>query len=162
MSTPLEIERKFLIAYPDLATLKSRPDVTESEMTQTYLVAPDGEERRVRARREGETVTYYHTIKRRVTAVTREETETEISREAYETYLTHADPTRRPLHKTRYCVPYGGLRIEIDVYPFWDDQAIAEVELPREDTPVSFPPELTVLREVTGETAYKNATLSIR
>lgn len=160
MSTPLEIERKYLIEYPDVAWLERDPDVTKYEITQTYLSASDGEERRVRMRREGDTVTYYETVKRKVTDVTREERETIITKETYETLLAEADPTRRPVKKTRYCLPYGGSCIEIDLYPFWTDRAIAEVELPDETTPVSFPQALKVIREVTGERAYKNSELA--
>ena len=58
MSTPLEIERKYLISYPDTAWLEGRPDVTVSEITQTYLLSSEGEERRVRERREGKEVVY--------------------------------------------------------------------------------------------------------
>lgn len=162
MSTPLEIERKYLIAYPDLSLLERYPGVTVSEITQTYLVAREGEERRVRCRREGDRVTFCYTVKQRITDVTREEREEVISQAVYEAYLTEADPERKPLNKTRYCVPRGDLCVEIDVYPFWSDRAIAEVELPSEDTPVTLPPELTVIREVTGETAYKNAALAKR
>ena len=160
MSTPLEIERKYLIEYPDMAWLESRPDVKKSEITQTYLIASEGEERRVRMRREGDAVTYYHTVKRAVTAVIREEREAVITESSYHAHLTEADPHKRPLQKTRYCVPYGGLCIEIDVYPFWDRQAVAEVELDGEDTPVCFPPEIKIIREVTGEKAFKNSELA--
>ncbi|MBE6558354.1 MAG: CYTH domain-containing protein [Ruminococcaceae bacterium] len=158
--TPLEIERKYLIEYPDIARLECYSGMTISEITQTYLIAPEGEERRVRARRAGDNVTYYHAVKRRVTAVTREESETVIAKAEYERLLSEADPEKRTLHKTRYCIPYEGLLIEIDIYPFWRDQAIAEVELKSEDAPVAFPPEIKVIREVTGEKAYKNAELA--
>ncbi len=162
MSTPLEIERKYLIAYPDVTWLESRPDVKKSDITQTYLSSPDGSEVRVRRREENGVVTYYRTEKRAVTAVVREEDERVITEAEYEAALALADPTKRPLRKTRYVLPYRGLGIEIDVYPFWDDKAIAEVELDSEDTPVVFPPEVKVIREVTGETAYKNSTLARR
>ncbi len=157
---PLEIERKYLIAFPDLSWLESRPDVTKSEITQTYLASPDGEEHRVRKRQTGNTVTYYHTVKRKVTAVTREERERIITASEYNARLTEAAPDKRTLEKTRYCVPHGGLLIEIDVYPFWDDKAIAEIELPGEDMSVSFPPEIQVIREVTGEKSFKNSELA--
>lgn len=159
-NTPLEIERKYLIVYPDIAWLESRSDVTKSEITQTYLAAPEGEERRVRMRREGECVTYYHTVKRRITAVTRAEHETVITEAEYKALLSESDPEKRPLTKTRYCISYEGLCIEIDVYPFWEHQAIAEVELPCEDTPVRWPPEIKMIREVTGERAFKNSQLA--
>ena len=48
----------------------------------------------------------------------------------------------------------------MDLYPFWQDQAVLEVELEQEDDLISIPPELTVLREVTGDAAYKNAVLA--
>ena len=160
MPTPLEIERKYLIEYPDISWLESCPDIPRSEIIQTYLLASPGEERRVRMRREEECVTYYYTIKRKVTAVTREELETVITKTQYDAYLSEADPQKHPLHKTRYCVPCGDVCVEIDVYPFWQHQAIAEVELEREDASVMFPPEIKVIREVTGETAYKNSELA--
>ncbi len=160
MASPLEIERKYLIEHPNLAWLVSRPDVQISEITQTYLTSPDGEERRVRKRREGDRVTFYHTVKRKVTAVTREERETVITEAQYNAYLSEADPDKPTLQKTRYCLPYGELCIEIDVYPFWDHQAIVEVELDSEETPVCFPPEIKVIREVTGEKGFKNSELA--
>jgi len=160
MAKPLEIERKYLIEYPNLAWLTSHPGVTVSEITQTYLSSPGEEERRVRMRKEGETVTYYYTVKRRVTAVTREEEEAVITEMQYNAYLTEADPNRHPLQKTRYCIPYEDKVLEIDVYPFWDHQAILEVELLREDMSVALPPEIRVIREVTGEKAFKNSELA--
>jgi CYTH domain-containing protein len=162
MSTPLEIERKYLIEYPDIAWLESRPDVTKSEITQVYLLSEDGAEVRLRRRKENGIVTCYRTEKRYVTAVTREEYEVIISKADYEAALTLADPAKSPLRKTRYVLPHGGLHIELDVYPFWDDQAIAEVELPSEDTPVVFPAEVKIIREVTGEKAFKNSELAKR
>ena len=159
-SIPLEIERKYLIEYPDLAWLHRQPNLQKCLITQTYLLSAEGEESRVRERLEGERVTYYHTVKRKITAITREEQERIITKAEYEKLLEAADPQKRPLSKTRYCLPYGGLQIEIDVYPFWSNQAIAEVELSSEDEAVEFPPEITVIREVTGESAFKNAELA--
>lgn len=156
---PLEIERKFLIAYPDAAWLQAA-GCRRAEITQTYLIAGDGEERRVRRREEDGVCSYVETVKRHVSAASRVEIEREIAREEYEALLAQADPSCRPIHKTRYILPYEGLALEIDVYPFWADRAILEAEIDREDAPVAIPPELTVIREVTGEAAYKNASLA--
>ena len=84
----------------------------------------------------------------------------QISREEYQDLLSQADPTKRVLEKTRYCLPYRGKLLEVDLYPFWQDQAVLEVELEHEDDLISIPEELTVLREVTGDMAYKNAVLA--
>lgn len=154
-----EIERKFLIAYPDLSLLESWPGMTRWEMVQTYLLAPPGDEVRVRQRTGKGLTQWYHTVKRGE-GVKRQEEEREITPEEYQTLLTQADPTKRVLKKTRYCLPYRGKILEVDLYPFWQDQAVLEVELDHEDDLISIPPQLTVLREVTGDAAYKNAVLA--
>ena len=47
---PYEIERKFLIEYPDIHWLESIPNCKRVEIIQTYLKADEGEEVRVRQR----------------------------------------------------------------------------------------------------------------
>lgn len=37
--------------------------------------------------------------------------------------------TRRQIRKDRYCLTYENQYFEIDVYPFWNDKAILEIEL---------------------------------
>ena len=71
-----------------------------------------------------------------------------------------ADPEMHQIRKTRYCLTYENQYFEIDVYPFWKDRAIAEIELRDEETEVSFPKELKVIREVTEDENYKNAALA--
>lgn len=159
MAPHFEIERKFLIAYPHIGTLESWPGMTRWDMVQTYLLAAPGEEVRVRQRTQDGVTRWFHTLKRGE-GIKRQEEEREISREEYQNLLSQADPTKRVLHKVRYCLPYRGKQLEVDLYPFWQDQAVLEVELEREDDLISIPPELTVLREVTGDAAYKNAVLA--
>ena len=47
---PYEIERKFLIEYPDIKELAELPNCEKVEIIQTYLNAPVGEEVRIRQR----------------------------------------------------------------------------------------------------------------
>lgn len=157
-----ETERKFLIAYPDKEALLRLDGATESEIVQTYLVHPEGLSERVRQRTYADRTEYYHTVKRFLTAMTNEERERTVTREEYETLLERRDPARTPVEKTRVCVPHGDRLLEIDIYPFWKKQAVLEVELESEDTPLTLPPYITVLREVTGEKAYKNRALALR
>ena len=154
-----EIERKFLIAYPDVARLESWPGMTRWEMVQTYLRSDPTDEVRVRQRTQNGVSRWTHTAKRGE-GIKRQEEEREISFDEYQALLPQADPTKRVLEKTRYCLPYRGKLLEVDLYPFWQDQAVLEVELEHEDDLISIPPELTVLREVTGDMAYKNAVLA--
>ena len=158
---PLEIERKFLIAYPDTARLAALANGDVSEISQTYLTAEKGVSERVRARtRDGVTV-YTHNTKIKLSAMKRIELEDEVDRAAYEELLTRADPACRTIEKTRYCVREGGFVWEVDVFPFWHDKAFLEVELPQEDTPITLPDFAEVIREVTDDNRYTNHALAI-
>lgn len=157
---PLEIERKFLIRMPDIATLTAQPGCRVLELVQTYLAAPQGVTARVRQCREGARLTWWRTEKRRLSDKTAIENEAEIEETTYRAALATADPTRRPIEKRRYAIPYAGHILEIDVYPFWEDCAILEVELQSEDEAFALPPYLTLIREVTADRRYKNAQLA--
>ena len=157
---PFEIERKFLIEYPDLEELEKLPNCSRGEIIQTYLMASDGSEARVRQRGADGNYIYTHTAKRKMTDTKRVEMERRITKNEYLRFLMDADPDRRPLRKTRYCLTYGTQYFEIDVYPFWKDKAIAEIELTDEDEPINFPEQIKVIREVTDDETYKNSFLA--
>ena len=70
------------------------------------------------------------------------------------------DTTKRQIRKTRYCLTYENQYFEFDVYPFWKDKAIVEIELSDENATVIFPKEIKVIKEVTDDDAYKNASLA--
>lgn len=157
---PYEIERKFLIEYPDLAALEKMPNCQRVEIIQTYLTAPEGEESRVRQRGMDGNYVYFHTHKRKVSGMKRVEVERRLSKDEYLRLLMDADPTRRPIRKTRYCLTSENRYFEIDVYPFWKDKAIMEIELADETEEIRFPAQISAIREVTDDDAYKNASLA--
>ena len=159
---PFEIERKFLIRYPDLDWLQSLPNCHRVEIIQTYLLSKNGDEIRVRQRGEDGSYTYYETIKRRVSHLKRVEIERSLTQEEYLNLLMETDPELRPIRKTRYCLTWDNQYFEIDMYPFWDDKAIVEIELSEENMEIRFPPQLKVLREVTDDDAYSNYSLAKR
>ncbi len=157
---PYEIERKFLIEYPDIAWLESLPNCRRVEIIQTYLKSPEGGETRLRQRGEDGSYVYFQTTKRKVTALKRVEIERRLTKDQYLRLLMEADTTRRQIRKTRYCLTYENQYIEIDVYPFWQDRAIAEIELRDESDQVVFPKEIRVIKDVTGDERYLNSTLA--
>ena len=153
-----EIERKYLIRFPDRELLNSCSGKTE--ITQTYLVSRDGRTARVRKRGLDGEYTYTHTQKARISDVKRIELEREISQEEYDRLLLDADPTRSVIHKTRYCLDYREQMFEIDVYPFWTDRAIMEIELESEEQEILFPPAVQIITEVTSDKRYTNSSLA--
>ena len=157
---PMEIERKFLIAYPDIAALERDPNCRRVEIIQTYPTSREGEETRVRQRGAGGSYIYTETTKRAVSAASRVEVERRLTQREYLERLMDADPARRPIRKTRYCLTWAGQYFELDVYPFWRDRAILEIERREENTPIVFPDHLRIIREVTGDPAYGNAELA--
>ena len=69
-----------------------------------------------------------------------------------------SDSAMHSVRKRKYRFIHEGCRFELDVYPFCKDKAVLFMYSSSADTPM--PPEITVLREVTGDPAYKNRQLA--
>lgn len=158
---PFEIERKFLIEYPDTAALDKNPNCKKVEIIQTYLNADNGDEIRVRQRGENGNYIYFKTIKKKVDEIKRIEIETRLTKDEYLTLLMDADTTKKQIRKDRYCLTYDSQYFEIDIYPFWQDKAIVEIELTNENTEIKFPDFIKIIKEVTDDSNYKNASLAL-
>lgn len=159
MPKGLEIEKKYLIAYPDTELLREKGAV-EKSLEQTYLTAEDGVSERVRKSVKNGVVTYTHTLKKKVSGITRLEDEKEITEEEYKALLLRADPTCETVRKTRFVLPGEGVFYEIDVFPFWKDKAFLEVELEREEQSVFLPDLVTVLADVSRDKNYTNHAIA--
>ena len=157
---PYEIERKFLIEFPDVSALERLPNCQRVEIIQTYLAATNGEESRVRQRGLDGNYIYFQTTKKKVTELKRVEIERRLSKDEYLRLLMDADPACRPIRKTRYCLTFDNQYFEIDIYPFWKDKAILEIELADESSEIRFPAQIKVIGEVTDDDSYKNASLA--
>lgn len=157
---PLEIERKFLIYYPDIKELESMTNCTKVDITQTYLKSIDGVERRVRARGIDGDYLYYLTEKKKITGLKRIEVERKLTQDEYLALLMEADTRLHPIHKTRYCLSENNQYFEIDIYPEWDSQAIMEIELSGEDDPINIPDFIMTIKEVTDDENYKNYNMA--
>lgn len=153
-----EIERKFLIKQS--AELDSHCTV-RIEIVQTYLVKPDPEiQRRVRSMTINGACRYYYTEKKFVSPVERQENEREITADEYSSLLSEADSSLVPIIKTRRILPYEGQNFEIDSYPFSEELATMELELENAEQEISFPPFVSIIKEVTGDKRYSNAVLA--
>ena len=90
----------------------------------------------------------------------RVEIERRLSGSEYLRLLMNADTTKRQIRKDRYCLTYENQYFEIDLYPFWKDKAVAEIELSDEHVDIKFPKQIKVIKEVTDDESYKNASLA--
>ena len=155
--TPIETERKFLIAKPSNEILLAFGSV-QLDIIQTYLTRnnPDTE-RRIRQRGSNGEYSYFYTEKRTISPTQRVEVEKKISKDEYLSLLAEGEKTVR---KKRYCFLYKNQYFELDIYPDWEDTAILEIELMDENQQIELPPELTLIKEVTGDPSYLNANLA--
>ena len=157
---PYEIERRFLIGYPDVKKLEALPNCRKVEIIQTYLKAKEGDELRIRQRGENGSYIYYKTWKHSVTPMKRIEVEENLTQDEYLQLLMEADPAMHQIRKTRYCLTHENQYFKIDVYPFWNDRALMGIELRDENETVRFPRQLKIIKEVTYDGNYNSKSLA--
>lgn len=155
----LEIERKYLIKYPDINYLEQYSFCNKVDISQSYLTLFNNEKIRVRKRGLNNNYIYIKTIKKKINDVTRIEIENRLTEHEYLSYINESIETYT-LSKTRYCLLYENQYFEIDVFPFFNDQALMEIELNDENQKIEFPNFIDIIREVTYDKKYTNLSLS--
>ena len=154
-----EIEHKYLCSMPLKEELDRRAKNIFNAI-QTYLIAPKGEERRVRKKISGNGESFVYTSKRKISELKRVEEEKEISEAEYEKLLKKADSNLHPIKKTRFVIPYKNHDFEIDIYDFEDELCIMEVEVSSEDEEFETPDFIHIIKEVTDDSRFKNKALA--
>lgn len=158
MAKGLEIERKFLVEYPDIQKLDLRKKIS---IVQTYLHrGKNDSQRRVRRLEENGNVSYTYTEKVFLSPMTREENEFSITPEEYGRLIADADRSLTPVEKVRFCFNYKDQLFELDTYPFSEKLAIMELELDSPEQEINFPGSVRVIKDVTADSRYSNASLS--
>ena len=158
---PMAQKHKYLIAMPDMEKLTAIYNAATLDMMQTYLRETNpAVERRIRQQRNNDDYLYFYTEKHFMPDGTKWDTEKPISEKKYRQYLLEGDPELSAVHKTKYRFVFGDCRFEIDVYPFCTDKAVMFRYSDKEET--FLPPEVEVIKEVTGDPTYKNKQLAIR
>ena len=146
----IEIERKFLVGSDGWRASAG----AGQRVRQGYLTAGPGSAVRVRVA-GGEA---WLTVKGPTRGIARAEFEYPIPLADAEAMLAHlCGPSL--IEKTRYVVPFGGRRWEVDVFDGANaGLVLAEVELPAADAAVELPPWAG--REVSDDARYANAALA--
>lgn len=156
---PAQSWHKYLIAMPDLRALEQAYQIEGIDMMQTYLQQTNPQvTRRIRQQKNGEEYLYFYTEKR-TTESGQWETEKPIAEKQYIRYLMEGDTSLHAVHKTKFRFTCDGTAFEIDVYPFCAERAVMRAALSEGQT-LRLPPQIELLREVTGEAAYKNSQLA--
>lgn len=158
MNFKIELEKKFLVEYPDLEAIQKYNPV-KYEIEQIYLLSDVGSHR-IRKRKEAGKCTYFETIKIRINGEKCYEYESVISKERYEKLKVQANPKKHPIVKDRYCFLFREKYLELDVFPYWNDKAFLEIELDSEDEAYYIPKEIKVIKDVSNDEKYKNNYLA--
>ncbi len=159
-SAPEPGKHKFLVRMPDRGELTRKYGALPIEMMQTYLLSSDPEvERRIRQQSCMGDQLFFYTTKRVAEDGTRWVTEKPISEKDYVAFLMEADLSLHSVRKLKFRFDYQKHRMELDVYPFAEDLAVFFVFGAE---PFELPPEIEVVREVTGDPAYKNRAFAGR
>ena len=165
MNKPLEIEYKYLIRYPDISMLKTKPLYKCEELCQLYLQLPQGMDEngtkcRIRSVKNGDKVSYIKTFKKSLTDMTRIEIESEISEEEFTALSKYIREGYAPISKHRHTFSLYGFIYEVDVFPFWEDRAYLEIEVDSEDTKPPIPDFIHIIKDVTTDKRYRNTALA--
>lgn len=159
---PVEIERKFLIEYPDISLLTGLDTCRKVSITQAYLNTPDEGQFRIRKRGSGEDSLFIKTVKVKISDLKRIEIENYISESEYNNYLSDVKHISGIISKDRYCIVSDGHYFELDVYPFFTDRATLEIELLSESEEFTIPKFVKVICDVSCEPEYRNFALAAK
>ncbi len=162
MKQGFEIERKYIIKMPDISFLEKRADKIIN-ITQSYIGKnSDGFNCRIRKAIENDKAKFYYTEKKNINKIKRIENECLIDEATYNILYEKRLEKRNVIEKTRYVICKNGLNYEIDIYPFWKNQATLEIELEDEATKPPILEQIEILADVTFEKGYSNFELSIK
>lgn len=159
---PYLTKRKFLIEYPDMSLIKALPNCERVEIIQTYLKSPSGKEIRIRQRGKNGHFIYFQKMERDPLGKKKVEIERRLDQDEYLKLLMDADTTMRQIRKTRYCFAEGIQYSEIDIFPFWKDQAVLLIAINDERMEIKIPEGIKVIKEITDNPEYRNISLAAR
>ncbi len=157
----LEIEKKYIIEKPSFDMLALMPEYSSSDIVQIYLSSDIGVTHRIRKRSFHDKTVYTETKKIRIDKMSAAEAERDISSEEFSELSKNILRGSKKLNKMRHTFFYEAHTFEIDVYPEWEKTAVLEVELESREENIEFPSFIKIIRDVTGNKAYSNASMSM-
>ncbi|MDR1100755.1 MAG: AAA family ATPase [Clostridiales bacterium] len=170
VTPPMRTQRRYLVDISaDLSAFAAENNCVVQEIEQTYLKSDNPKmERRVRKVRNGGDITYYYTEKEGagLNRVVREYMPRD--EKEYQLLLAQADPSKSTITKTRYSSAVDNQYLTLDVYSEEEclqlgGKAILELKGIEKTGQAFVPPQgLTVLKDVTDDARFANATLAAK
>lgn len=160
---PLEIENKYLVSIdtdPTQFPLDTKPVMVN--ISQTYLRAsPEAKiERRIRRREQDGGILCVYTEKEDLRKGVRVERERVVSEREYRDLYQERAPFLCDIKKRRYAFAWQHQYFQLDLIDAPMKLAVLEIELTEENDKVTIPPFVKILKEVTEDRHYKNASIA--
>ena len=152
----MEIEKKYLADIKAVENILKQKEFCAENICQYYVKIGKNEERY--RYKKGK---YYHTIKKEINDLSREEIEKTCTFDEFE--KNKFRKVGNLIEKTRYVVPYfNNLKLEIDVYHGkLRGLCVCEIEFKNEEQAKSCIPPEFCLKDVTNNKKYKNQFLAV-
>ncbi|MBQ8535708.1 MAG: AAA family ATPase [Bacilli bacterium] len=150
------VEKKYLISMPDVDQLIKNKNCRKVHVKQHYLIDETKQEKeKIVLRRENNKNFYYKVNKKNNVKYSKA-----INADQYINKLEDENNKFYHIYKDRYYYIFDSRCIKIDVFPFWKDKAILEVDILNDRESIKFPKFINVIEDVTNNESYKNYYLA--
>ena len=150
------VEKKYLISMPDVEQLMKNKQCRKVHVKQHYIIDETRQEKeKIVLRRENNKNFYYKVVKKNKVKYSNS-----ITADKYINKLEDENKKFYHIHKDRYYYIFDSRCIKIDVFPFWKDKAILEVDILNDRENIKFPKFVNIIEDVTDNEAYKNYYLA--
>lgn len=164
---PVERERKFLVKFNPMNIPQEAVSI---DIEQIYLTTgSDQAEIRIRKRGHDGFYTYFMTEKRDHGPGQRLEVERIIGENEFELMSSMIKPDTCPVNKTRHCIIWTNLYLELDVFKNSNTSTdpsseigMLEIELTNLEHELQIPEWIEIIQEVTEDKEYTNAVIAER
>lgn len=160
-SKPVEKFVKYLVEVNDdmINKIKKETNYSCVNISQHYLLAPQGVERRIRKRERNGSILYYLSDARVISTNERIKQDRIISERQYYEYLQEVNPELQAIEKVRHSFIFNNLFFKLDIFDFDKSRGLLSLELP-EDGKVMIPSYVRIIKDVSDNTDYKNYNLA--
>ena len=150
------VEKKYLISMPDVEQLMKNKQCRKVHVKQHYIIDETRQEKeKIVLRRENNKNFYYKVVKKNKVKYSNS-----ITADKYINKLEDENKKFYHIHKDRYYYIFDSRCIKIDVFPFWKDKAILEVDVLNDRENIKFPKFVHIIEDVTDNESYKNYYLA--
>lgn len=153
---PIKHQKKYLIKKPSSSLFTYNLPIEKVDIIQSYLRSSKKSERKIRQVCKNGNFFYYYSEKNYISGSGYLVCERRITDREYLTYLTEVDPLMCPIKKQRLFFIYQNQYFTIDIFNFWSDTAILELDLTSENSNIEIPESIEVIKDVTNSPDYRN------